>query len=102
MNDERKPVWKGNLRIKVIVEALDDETGEKLEEEFYEEHTYILGALEKVCSDDSIYDLVAKRASEIIEDAVANEMMLYYRDGAGRKVIMEAVQERLGMKPEQT
>ena len=91
-------VWQGNLRVKVIVEALDNETGEKLDEEFYQEHTYILGALDKICSDDSIYELVAKNAAEIIEDAVASEMKAYYLHGAGREVIMQAVAERLGMR----
>jgi hypothetical protein len=54
-------------------------------------------ALEQATNEIELEDAVARLAGEAIEDAIADEVMLYFRVGNGREVIKQAVCERLDL-----
>lgn len=53
--------------------------------------------LSKLTGEEQLEDLIAKYASEAIEDAISTEIMLYFRVGNGREVIKKAVCEKLDL-----
>ena len=63
------------------------------EEEF---ERLLISKLEQQLSRDDIDDAIAKYAGYAIEEAIADELQLFYRVGKGREIIKEAVLKRLG------
>lgn len=51
---------------------------------------------------DHIDDLIAKHAGDAIEDAIANEIRIFYTQGKGREIIKAEVIKRLSDHGEST
>ncbi len=54
-------------------------------------------ALLKCLTRDAIDDVIVKHAQDAIEDAIADEIMIFYRVGDGRKTVADAVMKRLNL-----
>ncbi len=55
------------------------------------------GALNECLTRDAIDDAIVKHAQAAIEDAIAEEIMIFYRVGDGRRIVADAVMKRLNL-----
>ncbi len=55
------------------------------------------GALNECLTRDAIDDVIVKHAQAAIEVAIADEVMIFYRVGDGRKIVADAVMKRLNL-----